>query len=218
MSRHPPHQIANSVNFEQVSKMEPKPANRFERRKQRTIAALKKAALQLVLEKGYDAVTIQNIVDLADLGRGTFYVHFESKEDIVWQIILDGLMRVNQEGDRRYKESSYPPGYLGYLLTFEHAAENQDLYRLMMGSQGSALLTHRVAQVLAGQIEASIQSGEYLPDLQQPPEVVAQVIVGALVRLVLWWLETPNDYRPDQMADMIYAIIHGQISDTAVQK
>lgn len=197
--------------------MSEKPTNRFERRKQRTVAALKKATLDLVLEKGYDAVTIQDIVDLADLGRGTFYVHFESKEDIVWQIIHDGLMNANQEGDRRYAEGGYPPGYLGYLITFEHAAENQDLYRLMMGSQGSALLTHRVAQVLAGQIEASIQAGEYLPDSAAPPAVTAQAIVGALVRLVLWWLETPNQFTPEEMADMLYKMIHCEDSRSSVQ-
>ncbi|HKJ26406.1 MAG TPA: TetR/AcrR family transcriptional regulator, partial [Anaerolineales bacterium] len=111
--------------------------NRFERRKRRTHKALKQAALELVLEKGYDAVTIQDIVDRADYGRGTFYIHFDSKEDVVWEIIMDGLQEANQQGDRRYSEGDYPPGYLGYLITFEHAQKNQDLYRLMMGSQGS---------------------------------------------------------------------------------
>jgi AcrR family transcriptional regulator len=197
--------------------MEQQPINRFERRKQRTIAALKQAGLDLVLEQGYDSVTIQEIVDRADVGRGTFYLHFDSKEDLVWQIILEGLMEANQEGDRRFSEGNFPPGYLGYLITFEHAAQNKDLYRLMMGSQGSALLTHRVAQVLADQIEASIRAGEYLPDAPQPPDLLAQMIVGALVRLVLWWLETPNRHSPQQMADMIYAVIHGQNSQTVVQ-
>ncbi len=188
--------------------MENQKQNRFERRKQRTHQALKDAALDLVLEKGYDAVTIQDIVDRADYGRGTFYIHFNDKEEVVWEIIMDGLAQANREGDQRYVEGQYPPGYLGYLITFEHASRHQDLYRLMMGSQGSALLSHRVAQVLAGQIEESIRSGGYQPNPHVPPDVMAQTIVGALVRLVLWWLETPNEYSPRQMADMLWAVVH----------
>jgi AcrR family transcriptional regulator len=183
---------------------------RFERRKRRTHKALKQAALDLVLEKGYDSVTIQEIVDRADYGRGTFYLHFDDKESLVWEIIMDGLAEANQQGHQRSMEGKYPPGYLGYLITFEHADQNQDLYRLMMGSQGSSLLSHRVAQVLAGQIEESIRTGLYQPHPGLPPEIAAQAIVGALVRLVFWWLETSNQFTPKQMADMLWQIIHHQ--------
>jgi AcrR family transcriptional regulator len=191
--------------------MDDKPKlNRFERRKRRTHTDLKQAAFELVLEKGYDAVTIQDIVDRADYGRGTFYIHFDGKEGVVWEIIMDGLQEANQQGDQRFKEGKHPPGYLGYLITFEHAHKNQDLYRLMMGSQGSALLSHRVAQVLAGQIEASIRAGEYNPSPGIPADVIAQTIVGALVHLVLWWLDTPNGYTPKQMADMLWKVVHNE--------
>lgn len=185
-----------------------KEKNRFERRKQRTHAALKKAAFELVLEKGYDAVTIQDIVDRADYGRGTFYIHFNDKEDVVWQIILDGLAEADQQGSARYAEGKYPPGYLGYLITFEHAQQKQDLYRLMMGSQGSALLSHRVAQELVRKIEMAIRAGMYDPSPGLPPDVIAETIVGAMVHLVLWWLDTPNEYTPKEMADMLWQIIH----------
>jgi AcrR family transcriptional regulator len=189
---------------------DPKEPTRFERRKRRTHKALKQAALELVLEKGYDSVTIQDIVDHADYGRGTFYLHFDDKESVVWEIIMDGLDEANQQGHRRSMEGKYPPGYLGYLITFEHAEQNRDLYRLMMGSQGSSLLSHRVAQVLAGQIESSIRSGMYDPNPALPPDVAAQSIVGALVRLVFWWLDSPNEYTPRQMADMLWQMVHHQ--------
>lgn len=66
--------------------------NRFERRKQRTRAALKQAAVDLILKNGYDAVSVQDITDQADLGRGTLYVHFPGgKEEIVWHIIREGF-------------------------------------------------------------------------------------------------------------------------------
>ena len=46
------------------------------------------------MEKGYEAVTIQDITDRADLGRGTFYIHFKDKEEAIWSAIEDGLRAV----------------------------------------------------------------------------------------------------------------------------
>ncbi|KAA3645259.1 MAG: hypothetical protein DWQ07_12330, partial [Chloroflexi bacterium] len=124
-------------------------------------------------------------------------------------LIISGTY-IGCRSDQRFPEEDFPAGYLGYLLTFENADRNRDLYRLMLGSQGSALLTQRVAQVLAQQIQSSIEVGEYLGDAPQPPDILAQFIVGALIQMVLWWLETPNKFTSRQMADMIYSRVHCQ--------
>ncbi|MCJ7529956.1 MAG: TetR/AcrR family transcriptional regulator, partial [Anaerolineales bacterium] len=55
---------------------------RHERRRLQTRKLLIQTTLQLVLEKGYDAISIQDITERADLGRGTFYLHFKDKEEV----------------------------------------------------------------------------------------------------------------------------------------
>ncbi len=190
--------------------MDERPLNRHERRKLRTRAKLKEATLSLVLEKGFDDVTIQDIVDRADLGRGTFYVHYRDLQDILWDIIQDGLQASMVEGEARSAESAYPPGYLGYLITFETAAKYKDLYRVMLGGKGSALITHRVADFLAAEIQQNIEDGLLVQHPGYPPAISAQFAVGALMRLVIWWLETPNDYTPQQMGEMVYRLVNGQ--------
>lgn len=201
-------QIAATVRIGQVYKMNERPLNRFERRKLRTRNSLKEATLELVLEKGYDEVTIQDIVDRADLGRGTFYFHYRDKQDILWDIIQDGLGASMEEGDRRAAQEDDRTGYIGYLVTFETAAKHQDLYRVMLGSQGSALVTQRVADYLAAAMQQGIEAGVYLNQFELPSEILAQYAVGALMRLTLWWLETPNDFTPRQMADIVFELIH----------
>ena len=184
--------------------------NRHERRKLRTQGKLKDATLSLVLEKGFDAVTIQDVVDRADLGRGTFYVHYRDLQDILWDIIQDGLRESMLVGESRSSQGAYPPGYLGYLITFETAAKHQDLYRVMLGGKGSALITQRVADYLAQSIQGAIESRQFMQNIDYPPEIMAQYVVGALMRLVLWRLETPNDYTPQQMTAMVYDLVHGE--------
>lgn len=182
--------------------------NRHERRKLRTRGKLKEATLELVLDKGYDEVNIQDIVDRADVGRGTFYVHYQDKQDILWDIIQGGLQASLDEGAKRARDEQERPGYLGYLITFETAAKHQDLYRVMLGSHGSALVTHRVADYLVSSMLQGIENGTYMSEFDLPSEILAQFTIGALMRLTLWWLETPNKYTPKEMADMIYFLIH----------
>lgn len=181
---------------------------RQERRKHFTQAKLKEATLELVLEKGYDAVTVKDIVDKADLGRGTFYLHFRDKEDVVWALIGDTLKAPPANRERRYRVGSYPPGYLGYLITFENADAHRELYRLMLGTKGSALLTNRATQGLVDQIEHSIRAGMYGIGVDLPAQIQAQFVVGAMVRLMVWWLETSNEFSPEDMADMLYLLVH----------
>ena len=190
-----------------------KPLNRHERRKLRTRGKLKDATLALVLEKGFDDVTIQDIVDRADLGRGTFYVHYHDLQEILWDIIQDGLKESMIDGHTRSAQDAYPTGYLGYLITFETASKNQDLYRVMLGGKGSALITQRVADYLAGAIQDAIESHQFMQNSEYPPGIIAQYVVGALMRMVLWWLETPNEYSSKEMADMVYTLIHGEAPD-----
>jgi len=198
-------------------KLNNKPINRHERRKLQTRGKLKEATLSLVLKKGFDDVTIQDVVDRADLGRGTFYVHYRDLQDILWDIIQDGLQESFVIGQSRSKQGSYPVGYLGYLITFETAAKHQDLYRVMLGGKGSALITQRVADYLADAIQKAIETKQFMQKLDFPSAVTAQYVVGALMRMVLWWLEMPNDYTPQQMANMVYTLVHG-VSPDSIEK
>jgi len=193
--------------------MEELEENRHQKRRMRTIAQLKQAALDLLLEKGYDAISIQEITDRADLGRGTFYIYFRSKEDIVWNIIKEGFARTAQDALQR-AEGKMPerPEYFSYLNIFRHAQQNHDLFLVMLGGQGSSLLTKRVQDYLAADfIQDNQQYGIYeCPGV--PPELFAQILTGALFRLLDWWLETPNAYTPEEMAATLETILHQSVS------
>lgn len=60
-----------------------------DRRVRRTRAALRKALVELVLDKGFQAVTVEEITERADIGRATFYAHYRDKEDLLVGIVRD---------------------------------------------------------------------------------------------------------------------------------
>ena len=63
--------------------------SRPDRRVGKTRKALKEALTDLILEKGYEAVTVQDVIDRADVGRSTFYAHFVDKDDLLMAILAD---------------------------------------------------------------------------------------------------------------------------------
>jgi AcrR family transcriptional regulator len=76
--------------------MNTSPPLRHERRRLQTRNLLIQTMLQLVLEKGYEAISFQDITDRADLGRGTFYIHFKDKEEVVWTAFRDLFQEFEQ--------------------------------------------------------------------------------------------------------------------------
>ncbi len=189
------------------------PLTRHQRQRLRTRKQLIQAAVELTLEKGYEAVTVQDITDRADLGRGTFYIHFKDKEDVLWTAIQIGFQETEAKAHSQFKEGSLPARleYYYYLNIFQHAEINQALYRVMLGRQGSSTLKARVEEYFVAELKRDISS---LPDklfseISVPKEILIQVITGAVMQLMLWWLETPNPYSPEQMAERLYEIIPG---------
>ncbi len=76
------------------------PTTRSQRRRQRTRARILEAAAQLMSERGVEEVTISDITDAADVGHGTFYLHFESKADVLRPLIDERASYIHEQVDR----------------------------------------------------------------------------------------------------------------------
>jgi len=186
------------------------PKTRHERRRLQTRNLLIQTALQLILEEGYDTITIQDITDRADLGRGTFYLHFKDKEDLVWTAFRGLFLKLEQEAHQQLDRRMPQVEYYGLLNIFRHAEKNRDLYRVMFGGQGSAMLTARVQDFMAEEFLFDIRNAPESPEMNFniPHEVEAQMLAGVISRLIFWWLETSNSYTPEQMAAMTYQMLY----------
>jgi AcrR family transcriptional regulator len=188
----------------------PTQPSRHERRRLQTRKLLVQSTLDLVLEKGFEAITIQNITDRADLGRGTFYIHFKDKEDIVWQAFRDLFQDFEKEAHQQIDRYTPQAPYYGILNIFRHAEKNRDLYRVMFGGQGSVVLTGRAQDFLVTVFLYDIHNAPVSPesDFNLPEEFEAQMLTGIFSRLISWWLEKPNNYSAEEMAGMLYMALY----------
>ena len=107
----------------------------MDRRTRKTQSAIYSAFVSLIVERGYDTISVQQIIDEADVGRTTFYAHFRSKDDLLmfgFQRLRDDLQR-HLDDDRRNE----PWSFLKFLL--EHARSHLGLYRALLRGNGGPL-------------------------------------------------------------------------------
>ncbi len=194
--------------------------NNEDRRTRRTRQALEKALIQLVLEKGYDALTIEEITQRADVGRTTFYLHYRDKEDILMRCI-DGIADDFIKSNPALQAAPAPqqpiipwevgsPIYSIIYGIFTHAEENEDLYRVMMRGEGGIKVSQRFLNIARERAIHYIKMTQPHPEL--PIDVIANFIASTLLGMLTWWLE--NNY-PHPKAEMVKMFIRLTVSGTA---
>jgi AcrR family transcriptional regulator len=183
-----------------------KPAKHaIDRRIPRTRAMLQHALTSLILKKGYDAITIQDICDEANVGRSTFYAHYTSKDDLK----RSGFERLRKQLVDRQREAQATPGdisdrSLGFSLTmFEHARDHIDLYRALVGGRGGAVSLGQIRQILSDLVrnEFTAIAGKNSADTV-PRELVVQYVVGAFMAVMTWWLDGGAKLPPKRIDAM----------------
>jgi AcrR family transcriptional regulator len=181
------------------------PKKSIDRRVARTRAMLQEAHISLILEKGYEATTVEDICDAADVGRSTFYAHYTSKADLR----RSGLEHLRKELVDRQREALATPGdirdrSLGFTLTmFEHARDHIDLYKALVGGRGGAVALGAIRKIISdlvrNELAATIdkKSADIIPR-----ELVVQYVVGAFMAVMTWWLDGGAKLPPQRIDAM----------------
>lgn len=173
-----------------------------DRRIRRTREALHKALISLVLERGYEAVTIKDIVDRANVGRSTFYAHYLSKEDLLTAEVME-LRAVLVARQRRALAQGYSISErsLGFSQAlFEHAQDYRDIYRALVGERGASIMIARIRALLIELVRQELS--EIVPrEVRQaiPHSALVQFVVGSLMSILTWWLDDKSNLEPSQV-------------------
>lgn len=163
-----------------------------DRRVQRTRGLLQHALIELMLEKGYEAVTVQDIIDRANVGRSTFYGHFLDKERLLFSTLENLRALLLQAMSEAPAGAGGGSGEvrLGFSLAmFLHARDHHRLYRAIVGRQGGALVQQEIQRILGDLVRRElaplVRRGAATP---VPLEVVVLYTVSAFHALLTWWL------------------------------
>jgi AcrR family transcriptional regulator len=166
-----------------------------DRRVRRTRSSVADAFIGLVLERGYDKVTVQDILDRADIGRSTFYAHFRDKESLLLSC-FDGL---REELGAALAELNPADPRLPTLALFEHAYHNRRMYRALCGRAGGSIVERHLRTMIAGSLRAHL---EPRAGTRVPADAMAEFYTSALLGLLTWWVGQEFPHGPDHMASL----------------
>ncbi len=171
-----------------------------DRRVLRTRQLLRNALTALILEKSYEAITVQEITDRANLGRATFYLHYPGGKDELLasslEEMFDGLVK---RLDSITHEDFLSDSNTLSLMVFQHAAENHELYRVFLSGQGAVTMTRQIRDYLARVIQKQFRQHK---DDTLALEILATYMTGALVTLIGWWLENNMPHSAEYMSQV----------------
>jgi AcrR family transcriptional regulator len=164
---------------------------------------LHQALMKLILEKGYDAVTIADVCETADVGRSTFYSHFPGKD----ALLRSGVDHLRDMLADRRRDALAPPEHGGQpslafsLAMFEHAREHRDLHRALAG--GGAIAVEAVREIVSDVVREELAAAAHGKSVGAiPRELVVQFVVGAFMAVVAWWLDRGAELPAEEIERM----------------
>jgi AcrR family transcriptional regulator len=192
-------------------------------RTKRTHILLRNTLVDLIAEKGFDAVTVRDIAERAMINRATFYRHFQDKYALVAfifeEVVENVLLEVGPPENNfdifvnidvsTHKNSSVKMHHAVGILKrlFEHIAKDQKLYRSLLGKNGSSWFSSQMCDYLAKIWLQRIQSSKLFLNRKTTKQHIIsdEMAVASLARLVIgtitWWLENGMHESPEEMAE-----------------
>ncbi|NDJ54295.1 MAG: TetR/AcrR family transcriptional regulator [Chloroflexi bacterium] len=184
---------------------------KLDRRVVRTRQRLRSALFELILEEGFDRLTIKQITDRADLNHATFYLHYRDKQELLMrsmeEVFQDLVARIN-EADMGSFSPDQPP--LPLILVFEHVRDYADFYRVMIDDRSGTAFMEQLRSTIAEISLGRIQQMRALVDGKPSSvsdELSANYAAGALVGVVAWWVKGDMQQDPADLALQIGGII-----------
>lgn len=176
-----------------------------DRRVQRTRESLRTALMQLVREKGYDAITIQDITDKANIGRSTFYLHYETKDDLLLDHHADfsATLKLQALSPDELQGHAPQPEMIQFL---QEMADGKFIYFAIRRAKDADSIMAGIRQQMIERLEVSIQNSFSEQRANVPLDALLNYIIGAQLSLIDWWLSHRTGHSAESIATMLHQL------------
>ncbi|RNB88812.1 TetR/AcrR family transcriptional regulator [Brevibacillus nitrificans] len=184
----------------------PPDGQHMDRRVRRTRETLKSALLHLIKQKDFNSITVSDIAEEADFNRGTFYVHYRDKEELLTELIEEIIHGVSQRYVMPSEASEYKIDYNqekpGSLPFFTYILENSLFFKVMFESkQLEGYIHNQLFQTLQKYLSERMT---YLSDnderMSSDEDIYVIYLSSVIIGVVRFWIKNDFQYSPEQMA------------------
>ena len=177
----------------------------MDRRIQKTRKAILSAFEELLSEKRYEQITVQNIIDRADIGRSTFYAHFETKDELLKALCTDIFEHVFSEeimSEEKHDFSHHSTFRDRLTHILYHLQEKQQSIKGLFSGECGEIFLRYLKEYLYQVFDKHIVVKDNIPH-----DYAMDMAVGSFAETVRWWLKGHSDYTPEQMTDYLFECI-----------
>jgi AcrR family transcriptional regulator len=176
-----------------------------DRRVQKTRQILQKSIMELIVEKGFKSVTVQDILDRANVGRSTFYAHYQDKGELLHSCFEEFHKLMEQHAlnlSERNSSSSSLEFNTDFILKFlKFAEQNRQLLEALLAQEDlSETIKNSLFESVYGPVKRNLGTQE---NNQIPPEFVVQYFVNACFGTIKWWITNDMPYTAGEVDNYI---------------
>ena len=183
----------------------------MDRRQQKTRTAIFSAFTSLLAEKSYSKITVQEIIDAANVGRTTFYAHFETKDDLLKELceelfghIIGSAMDCTHTHGL-YSDGSAPESVFCHLL--QHLQENDKNIIALLSCESSEMFLRFFKDSLNELVRSQFINQDRKANTHIPQDFLINHISGSFVEMVLWWIKGHRKQTPEDLDRYFRAVI-----------
>lgn len=172
--------------------------SKIDRRILKSREAIKNAVVQLMSEKNFDDITIQDISDQANVSRGTIYLHYVDKYDLLEKLIEEHINKLRElcesASELEYGEANLP--------WFKYLEKNYLFFSTMLASKGAPSFRKQFIEFLIEEFTDEVDAITGVnSDVNK--DIILQFIVTSYVGIVEWWFKNGMPYSPEVMAEQV---------------
>lgn len=187
----------------------------MDRRQKKTRDAIFKAFGKLLDRKSYHSITVQEIIDEANVGRSTFYAHFETKDDLLKELCEELFGHVigsalNQTHIHGLYSGGAPESVFRHLL--RHLAEDDRNILGLLSCESNELFLRYFKNSLRELIRTQLAEGGYFERGPLPEGFLVNHISSSFVETVLWWVKGGRKQTAEELDQYFRMVIEPVLS------
>lgn len=174
----------------------------MDRRVQRTRKLILETFMDLLREKGFEKITVNDIADRADINRGTVYLHFLDKYDILEKCIdkyVDELLSQCSDNEDIHLQEDAMGRVFAYL------EEHIELYKLLHENDKYGIFRRKFTNALLGQV--SIAMAVMPEEIVTSHEIASQFLVNGLLGVIEWWISSDMSCSSEEVTDRLLTFL-----------
>ncbi|WP_204190429.1 TetR/AcrR family transcriptional regulator [Mammaliicoccus sciuri] len=183
-----------------------------DRRVRKSKRAIKQAFIELLTENNLDRITIQQISDLADVNRGTFYLNYEDKYALLDEMENEQIEKIKGFVDIRKMDLStktsdrFIEDFANKIIknVITHIEHNIEFYQVILNLERKSQIEEQLAEIVRSNIKHLIGDKDDIFGI--PENYYLSYVVGSMMSMIKYWVSDENRVSVEELVNYVSTI------------